>query len=244
MLRRFAVFPILVLTSLSWGQGPGQVNPESVSPQVVINIRKHPIGADLVEITVAEKGYPLDVLRAQAEKMAANLGSEARGLSAIVSGYDPKFQFAKASFATDGIIERTKGEVRLNAIVRGMLEVRAPKPIKSFLITLENEAPVDKQTLRSFESKGVVLKAQASDRPKSIEYRILVLTDDATQVDIPDRFVAEEKKQEVQPQKKAETPNWMPIALIVVAGTAGGALVYLMVSGRSPRAKERPVQRK
>jgi len=207
-------------------------------------VRKHPIGADMVEITIAELDYPLDVLKRQSEQIAMNLGSEARGLSVGQSGSDPKFKFAKASFATDGIIDREKGTVRLNSIVQGILGVASKQAIKSFLITLEGEAPVDRQTLQSFASDTVVLRAHASQSPKGIEYRILALTEDATKLDIPDRYVEDVAKPAVKKPVKSEGVSWLPLALVVVAGIAGGALVYFAISGRSARANRRPHQRK
>jgi hypothetical protein len=136
---------------------------------VVVNVRKTEIGADMVTITVADPDYPQELLKVQSEKMGALLGSDARGLSIYVSGIDPKVKFVKASFATDGIIDRDKGEVRLDAVVKSMLGAPAPHTVRSFLVTLEGESPIESQSLQDFSSDAVVLKAHASEIPKGLE---------------------------------------------------------------------------
>jgi len=197
----------------------------------------------MVTITVADKDYPLELLKAQSQKMASILGSEARGLSVMLSGSDPKFKFVKANFATDGIIDRENGVVRLEAIVRAMLGVPAPHTISAFLITLENEAPVEKQSLQTFSSDAVVLRAHASENPKGLEYRIVALTQDPEKVTIPGRFNEPERKVVKEASPHSSGPGWVPLALIVVAGASGGALVYFALSGRSSRGGNRPAQR-
>ena len=152
---RWQATVLLALSLISCRLAAQPVDPRAVKPQVVINVRKHPVGADMLEITLAEKDYPLGLLSKQAEALAAMLHSDARGLSVSYFGYDPKFKFAKATFATDGIINREAGTVNLEAIVKAMTGTPPPYTTNSFIITLENEVPVDQQTLRTYSSDAV-----------------------------------------------------------------------------------------
>lgn len=243
-MPRFSLIVGLLSLALNlWAQSPPKADPESVPPQAVINVRKSALGPDLVEITIAAKNYPLETLRAQCETIARNLGSDARGLSVILSGYDPKFKFAKASFATDGIIDRDKGEVRLEAVIRGLVGGPAPFQLNSFLVTLDGESPVEKQTLKSYESKSVVLKAHVSDSPKGIEYRILALTQDPAEVSIPSKHEDAKSTEPKASREPSSEANWLPLVLVVVAGAAAGLLVYSALSARSSRSKRRTDQR-
>lgn len=220
-----------------------ETDPDKVAPQVVINVRKHPMGADMVDVTCASARYPKDLLQAQCEKIGQAVNSPARGLVVYVSGNEPKFQFVKASFATDNIIDREKGTIDLQALVRSFLGAPEPNTVQSFLITLEGEVPVDKQTLQDYASDTVRLKASVSTFPKGLEYRVLALTQNPEKLTIPGRFV-EPKPSEKSSQKGPQgQTSWLQIALLTVAGIAGVALVYFAVSGRGRSSQGRSKRR-
>lgn len=243
MSRPLSALVALLFALGATAQPKPETDPEKVPPQAVVNVRKLALGPDMVDITIASKGYPLDLLSQQCGKLAQLLGSDARGLQVSLSGYDPKFKFAKASFATDGLIDRDKGEVRLEAIVKALVDGQGSWRLRSFLVTLDGEAPVEKQTLKSFQSEAVVLKAHVSESPKGIEYRILALTDDPTKIKIPVRHESA-KPQEQKASRGASTEaNWLPLALVGVAGLAAGLLVYSALSARSSKPKGRTDQR-
>lgn len=243
MARLLFLTALLAWQQVVLAQDPPRVNPESVPPQVVIIVRKHALGPDLVDVTVSAKDYPLALLEQQCRAMAAGLGSDARGLSVVRSGFDPKIKFAKASFATDGIIDRDKGEVKLAKLVRNFLGAPSEWRLSSFLVTLDGEVPVEKQTLKEFSSDAVVLRANVSHSPRGIEYRILALTQDPEKFDIPVRHKEPVVKEQKPPSDPSSLPSWVPIALVAVAGLAAGLLVYSALSGRSPRPNGRTDQR-
>lgn len=243
MSRSLLFLGILLLSLVAQAQKNTQLDPEKVPPEAVINVRKHALGPDNVDITIAAKGYPLDLLAQQCAAIAKSLNSDTRGLQVSLSGYDPKFKFARASFTTDGIIDREKGEVRLDVIVRALVEGNSLWSIKSFLITLDGETPVEKQTLQSYSSDTVVLKAHVSDSPKGIEYRIVALTPDAKKITIPVRYEAPKTGEPKASSKPSSEANWLPLVLVVVASAAAGLLVYSALSGRSSRSSRRTDQR-
>lgn len=237
--KAFLLIILVLLAGSNRAQTANPINPEEVAPQVIINVRKHPIGPDMVEITMAKKDYPLELLRQQALAIAKELGSEARGLSVTFSGYDPSIRFAKASFATDGIIDKSNGLVRLQALVRGMIGSPEPWLNRGFLISLEGEQPIDRQTLKNFTSKAVVLKATATKNPNSIEYRIVCLTNDPQELTIPDKFVENERLQSQNPSKRTGQPEWILPLLVGIASISALALVYFAVSRSASNKQKR-----
>lgn len=236
---------ILAIVSFctSWAQIPKVSGPDSVAPQIVINVRKHAMGADMVEITAGNSKYPPELLRSQCLRLGEYLNSEPRGLAVYTSGTDPKFKFLKAGFAVDGILNRETGTIDLNSVAQAFCGVPAPFTTKSLLITLEGEKPVDRQTLRDFSSNSVQIVAHISEFPAGIEYRILLLTQDSEKLDIPLKFVETPSDKSASTPKSDQLTKWLVPLLIGVAGISGIALVYFAFSGRSRSKKERRDQR-
>lgn len=220
----------LAIASPLWAQ----TDPEKVAPQVIVNVRKHPIGADMVQITAAAPDYPKELLAAQAKAIGANLDSEARGLEVYTTGTDPKFRFVKAGFATDGLIDRESGSLRLQALVRAFLGAPAPHQVKALIVTFEGEKVVDGKTLKVYANDGVSLKATESKFPPGIEYRIVALTQEPDLLSIPDKVEAKSAELPTVKPPSQLSPA-VPIALIGVAAVSGAALVYLWLSGRKPK---------
>lgn len=225
------------MTLASLAQGSPENDPEKVAPQVIVNVRKHQMGADMIEVTAASASYPKALLQSQCERMGQLLQSPARGLAVYESGTEPRFKFIKASFATDGLVDRDHGTINLEAVVKAFLGAPAPHAVRSLLVTLEGEVPVGKQTLQDFSSDTVRLKANVSTFPKGLEYRILALTQDAEKISIPGRYVEPKAPEKPSLKKPSGTPGWLPAALLGVAGLAGGALVYFALSGRGRSAQ-------
>ncbi|MBS1721557.1 MAG: hypothetical protein JSS66_00970 [Armatimonadetes bacterium] len=242
MLRALLTVGIAVFPLLATPQGKADNDPEKTAPQIIVNVRKHPIGADMVSVTVASKAYPMDLLKTQCEALGTSLGSDARGLAVTFSGEDERFRFVRASFATDHIIDREKGQVRLQNIVRSFLGAPAPHTLTSFMVTLEGEEPVEKQTIQDYASDKVIVKAHFSKDPKGIEYRILALTQVPNDLVIPDKYVPPTPVQKAVPKQEQRPPATLTLGLVALAGIAGAALVYFGLAGRAASASRRATQ--
>ena len=247
MIRRWACLPCLFFALPALGQAEPPFDPERVAPQIVVMVHKHRLGPDMVEVTAASASYPKALLESQAAAIARLSGSEARGLTSYVQGTDPKFRFVKATFAMDGMIDRDGGRIRLDPLVKAFLGAPAPHTVTGLLVTFEGEKPVDKQTLKEFaappDDPVVALKARVATQPDAIEYRIAVRTQDPAKFTIPDRYVERtEAAGTSKPVRAPEAPIG-PIAFVVVAALAGGALVYFLLAGRSSNGKGRTAPR-
>src|SRR5580700_4692510 len=105
-MRHFPLLPALVLCPAAFGQtrsAPAQPQSlfNSTAPDVTITIKKHPMGADLIEITMKAAGYPLKLLEDQIKSLGAYLHSDPRGLSVedyLLDPSNPNSTFSRANF--------------------------------------------------------------------------------------------------------------------------------------------------
>jgi hypothetical protein len=92
-------------------------------------------------------------------------------------------------------------------------------------------APNPYTTLAAYNSKAVALRAFYDAATPSIEYRILVITDKPSEVDIPPRHIPDEMvTQGFDEPKKDKAPALL--GLILLAGASAGALVYFFLLGK------------
>ncbi len=212
-------------------------DPELVAPQVTVAVRKHSMGADLVSVAMVSADYPPELLRAQCERVGQATGSPVRGLEVRLEGPREGLRIVRASFATDGLIDRLEGELRLEPLVRAFLGAPAPHTVTSFLVLFPGEQPVEGKTLQDYRSDVVSLKARAVASPPGIECRIVVGTQDPALLTIPSRFVPDEGTRVERGTPPG--PNPVLVGLLVLAGLAAGALVYSLLvrsSGRRHRS--------
>ena len=235
----------LVAACPAWAQGEADPPPDPslVRPQVSIVVREHATSADMVEVTALSKDYPPELLRAQCQALGESLGSPARGLDVRFESVDEVkgISFVKASFATDGIIDRAQKRLNLQAVVRAFVGGPEPHALKSFLVSFAGEVPQADRTLREFSSDAVVVKATINESPAGIDYRVLALTEDPSKVTIPDHFTPPEKPAEGKQGGVVTAPDPVVLGLIGVGGLAAGALVYFAFAGRKgPRRQAGP----
>jgi len=216
-----------------------EINSLIPKPQVVINVREHQFSPDLVTITFLAPDYPEDVLRSQLEKVGSYTGSPPRGLSITkdVVQSNKTNAFLKASFATDNIIDRSAGQLHLERIIKPFLGAPKPHELSSFLVTFEGESP-SPRTLRLFSSDNVVVSGSASLMPRGIEYKVLVKTQNPSELNIPTEGRAEDSGSKPSSQQLAP-PFPLAALLLLIAGSAVfGALVYFVSvrlnAGRRP----------
>lgn len=210
----------------------------STKPDVTVVVRKHQLGADLVEITMQRAEYPQLLLRQQAQRLADNLKSNASGLNVFEYriGTDPKMRFARATMAVDGLIDRTTGVLRVRPIVQAFAGAPEPDTIDVLLIQFENERQTDNTLLR-YSSDSVRVEAQAAQSALGVEYRVLLKSQDPDKIEIPDgpRNTVPEPAPKTAPKKT----DFGLIALIAIAALALGALVYSLLLRGRPRTRAR-----
>jgi hypothetical protein len=200
----------------------------TVRPDVIVIVREHETTAEMVQVTVMKEGYPSDLLKRQLDQMAAYLGSTARGIQMTSPdlGTKSKISFIRAEFATDGLIDRKLGLVRLGPIVKAFAGAPEPYTISGIKIAFENERTTKKMH-RKLPIPGVLnLEGRASSMPAGIEYQVQLLSQDAEKIVIPDEYAPPANQQPVS--EPSSSPNRaLLIGLFVLAGVALGALVYL-----------------
>jgi hypothetical protein len=232
---RYALALILcLLPMLSLGQGEDLPLSMRVRADVTIVVTKHAMGPDLVTITADRPEYPQEVLRQNAERLAAELGTELRGLDVfryeMVPG-DARMIFTRATFAVDGLVRRDEGRLGLQEIARAFAQQPDEHPVRGLTVQYQSEAP-NQQTVRTYTSDAVEVEGSA-DPGKGLEYRILLKTNDPALIVIPE---GQEAQEAVQPKAPERSLDWLTISLIVAAALALGALVYSLLLRTRPTA--------
>lgn len=235
-----------VRLALLVGVGVGFATAQTPSvgrPQGYVVITEHPTTAENVTITMLDPNYPTDLLRSQAEAIGRATGAGVRGLFVqkreMVAGR-PDMVFARASFATNHLISREEGLLRLQPVVRAFAGAPEPYQVQSIAITFDGERPLS-HTLQRFRSDAVDVQANfasgtGKEAPFGVEYRVALLTQDPEKIVIPDRFEPTKPK----PAPTAEAPGGrtsLDVVLVVVAVLAAGVLVYLLVLRMGPRER-------
>jgi hypothetical protein len=209
----------------------------SLKIDVSLTVTKHNTGADLVEITVESPDYPAKELQEQAEAIGNILGAPARGLHIYSenSGAPNGSAFLKATFATNGILAGDAG-IRLQAIARAFAGSQNPVPVQGILIGLPETKPLP-TTLPSFDSASVAVQGRTAPNP-GIEYRVLLKTQDADKIFIPDRL-----NQQATIKADSSGSKGQPVILVwiltIVGAAATGALVYNLALRGSRRTPHR-----
>lgn len=210
-------------------------------PDVTITVTKHPMGADMVEMSFTKNGYPPDLVREQIHKLGLELSCDPRGVQVgeeAIDESEPTMRFTKAMFAVDGVIDREHGSVRLNPFARAF--AGAPKAWTVHLLDLvfQNEVPTS-NTISGWNGKFAVVEGRYQDSTKSrfagIEYRIQLLSQDSKA-----RFIPEPWDKPVVPTEKPLKPagtDWTTMAVLIIAAGAVGALVYSLLLRGRPAAR-------
>ena len=237
---RFAIiFFVLSAAFASFGQSTPNLF-TSLRPDVSVVVKKHDLGADLVEMTFLNGDYPPEVAQTQIDNMAKMLGSTARGVSfsKVDMGAATRGAMLKVSFGIDGLIDRSHGVLHVSQIAKAMVGAPAPYTIGGIMVVFDREIP-GPTTIRNYfpGNRTVEVQARADDPRVGVEYRIRLLSQVADAIVIP----------EGDQQSKPETPNrsqksndlyiWI---ILVIASIAAGALVYsLLLQSRSTASRKR-----
>ncbi|MFZ4508694.1 MAG: hypothetical protein ACOYON_13445 [Fimbriimonas sp.] len=239
----------LTLSAGAFGQAnpaptaPSQTQPrhqslfDTVKPDATIVVRKHPMGPDLVEITILAPAYPPEVLKSQANLIGTALGDAPRGLVVFensMAGPTGSMKFLKATFGVQGLIDRTKDSLGLQAIVRALATAPKEFRLKGLSVIYDGEKPTS-TTLARYSEAGVALEGRIIQQPAAIEYRIRVDELDPAKITIPDHYEPNAVVKPSEPTGKGfDLTMW---GLIVGAAVAAGALVYSLVLRPRPASK-------
>ncbi|MHB8636328.1 MAG: hypothetical protein ACYC96_07640 [Fimbriimonadaceae bacterium] len=206
---------------------------------VSIVVYKHRTGADMVTITVLSPAYSRADLFARATEIGNELGTPDRGLNVFYEGNGSEATgsspFLKATFATNGILNGPAG-VRLQALVKPFAGGVGNDLVQGLDIHLQGVQPTN-TTLSTFSSPAVQVEGRPEAGQPSIEYRVLLKTQDPTLIVVPDRRepAGEAGPSQSPPPAASSTVIWL---LVIVGALAAGALVYnlaLRGQGRTHR---------
>lgn len=211
---------------------------EGSKTDVIVQVTKHKFGADIFEITAVMPNYPGDLLRQQVQELCRLVGVAPRGLLVGPVGIagDPKLTSTRATFATDGVIDRDRGVLRLSPIIQAFGGAPEPYTVHGISILFNGEKPTP-NTLRAYSSPGLRLQAIALENPTVVEYRIQLLSQDPKQLQVPDAPGSEQKVEptaSIVQQNGVDWSLWIPL---VAAAAAAGTLVYFLMlrSSGKPR---------
>lgn len=207
--------------------------------QIIVQVSKHRFGADMFEITAVDPSYPPDLLRQQAARIGELAGTPDRGLAVgkVNVGGDPKLASARATFATNGIIDRDKGTLRVSPIIQAFAGAPEPYAVHGMMILFNGERPTP-NVLRSFATPGVRLQAVADVDQPSIEYRIQLLSQDPALLDVPDTARTEQKTPPIASTEQRNGVDWSLWIALFVAAIATGVLVYYLMMRASAKGRK------
>jgi hypothetical protein len=207
-------------------------------PDVIVSVTKHPVGADMFEISAVTPNYPDVLMRRQIEKMCEILGVPARGLivQTVRVGGESKITSTRATFATNGVIDREHGILRIAPIVQGFAGAPAPYTVHGMTIMFNGEQP-SPNVLRSYSTADIRLQAIANVNPPVVEYRIQLLSQDPHELDVPDSTPAEQNGTPISSTVQQNGVDWSLWIALFAAAVAASVLAYFMLirSSAKPR---------
>jgi hypothetical protein len=189
----------------------------SVRPEASLVVRKHQMGADLVEVTVLEAGYPKEVLQAKVEGFGVLLKDQPRGLVVAESG-----GFLKASFAINGVVGNA--EPRLNLVAIAQAFGFGNRPLRTISIFFDGLIPTAEIPARWFpKDETWMLEGVATQSPKGIEFRMKINAKSPNQIVLPGKSEAQQVNKQAS---QKNSPDFLLIGALIVGAIAVGLLVY------------------
>jgi hypothetical protein len=204
---------------------------ESAKPDVIVQISKHQYGADMFEITAVKPYYPVELLVEQINKMCDIVGVPARGIRAGQAGIggDPRLTSTRATFATNGIIDREQGILRIEPIIKAFAGAPRPYTVHGLLVLFNGEQPTT-HVLKSYMTPGVRLQGASLENPPAVEYRIQLLSQDPKLLEVPDTGVPPEQNQPQTASTVQQTGfDWLLWISLSAAAIASSILVYFFM---------------
>jgi hypothetical protein len=210
----------------------------TVRPDLIMVVTGHPTGANIIDIQMVDATYPPELLRSQIQKMCTLLGSDARGLD-VRTETVPGVQggVVHAHFGTNGLVVNSGEAIRLQAILKAFAGAPAPHTVKGLDIGFDGMSPTH-STVQIYNRPGIVKsEARFITQPAAIEYRIELLTQDPDKISYPDSLEGNREAPVVPQPAPVRQNRTLVVVLIIVAGLALAALVYLALLRGGQRAR-------
>lgn len=223
-----------LIPSLCQAQGESVMPSGFTKPDAIITVREHPLGAELVQVTMIRGDYPKELLVKQCKEVAALLQSDIRGLSVANTSLGPKpeMSFLRANFAVDNMIS---GEnIRLEPFLKAFAGAPEPYTVRGIKVLLQGVKAGPKRVQKLslpgiLEAEGV-----ASSAPPGLEYQFTLLTQDPNTLTFPERYEAAKPSPKTDSKATQTGPDIkLLIGLFIIAGLALGALVYFALTRTS-----------
>ncbi len=229
--------------ALGFGQDPippkGSDLYRTVKPQVTISVRKHSLGADLVEISMLDARYPPELLRKQVENIGLRLNSPPVAVTFFRD--DLGFGTArgavlKATFAVNGLIDQQNHHYRVGPLAQAFAGAPAEFEIRGLSVIFQKER-ASNSTLREYRSASVDVQGVQQSGDIGIEFRVLLKSQKPEEILIPDDAVNRSTAPtRLPPASKDDRLFW---CLIIGSGLALGALVYSLLIRTRPSGSHR-----
>lgn len=210
---------------------------------MVVYVRQHSTGANIIQISMVEPDYPPALLQRQINDLGASLDYPPRGLSVYqheMIANNPKLRFLKADFAVAGLTGED-GQVFLTPLVRAFVGAPEPHTIKALTVVLDGFLATPK-TLHNFKSEAVEVRGQIQTDPPTVQYEIELHSQNPSEINI----TLDPPKVESQPQRapaRRVSPS-LVWGLIILSGLAAGALVYFLLLRRPTGGPPKTAARK
>ena len=189
----------------------------SVRPEAWVVIHKHPMGSDLVTITIQGTTYPQSAINDKMARLGKALGNEPRNVVATVDG-----QVVKIDFAVVGLITDVNPRVNIAALAVSL--AFGEHPIRTFSVFFADIVPDTSTPNRWFPANNAwKMEGVSMVSPKGLDYRVQVLTNDPYEIYMPDSKTS--GKLSGKPVS-GDRPNIFILGGIVLGAIAVGLLVY------------------
>lgn len=204
-------------------------DPTLVAPQIIIDVEPAQAGSEIVRLTINSGNYPDELLRQQIDNLSAYTGRQVRVASITRQVVDASrdIVFVKAHLGTNNLIDQASGGLNLQAILRSFAGAPEPYTLSSFHISFSGVAPTER-TLSTFVLPDrVVVSGSIIELPPSVDYRVLLLTQNPDQIVVP---LTHQPEVETPVEEPPSRPiPWLVIILAAVALIAAGGLVYFVL---------------
>ncbi|MFN3963264.1 MAG: hypothetical protein ACK4NQ_09850 [Fimbriimonadaceae bacterium] len=217
------------MSALAQAEGPSLDSLQERRPAMSILVRKHQMGADMVQVTMLKGDYPSELLRQQILLMPTYGTTPPRGLE--IFGGSPGKTLRQAMFAVDGLLKPETGEINFEAIVKPFLGSPEPFEIDTMIVVVEGMPAVPNTTLVEHATDTVLLKGVPLGND-SMEYRISVASQDPEKVKIPSKYQPVGKPEAQAKGSSGHHRQRLLIGIGVAGVIAAGALVYSLTRRR------------
>jgi hypothetical protein len=226
--RLVAVGSVALFAACSQGQEAAKSLFDTVRPDLTVYVRRHSLGADLVQVVPTDARYDPAQLRSELEALGNALGSPTRGVQVYareLSPGNPNLRVVTASGAVDGLTN-DRGGVAFPSLVSAF----GPNPKVEGLALILEGFRVGPDTLRSYQGKGFALEGRVFEEPPLVEYRIRILSRDPKDWTLATAPAPSQTK----PSGGERDDRNLLLGLLALAGVGAGALVYSLVLRRAP----------